>query len=524
MFVHFPPLDVRAARCSILPEPSTRTQAIDVNAGSDKTVGNASQLHPDSLRPELHDDESNASGALLRRVPSGKASDIAKKPCAEARDSPRLCKAFPSGVRVCTEEGFVSSIQRCLAARCLARSENPAFAPPAAELSAPSAEREGLTPGTYEALTQLDDRLVAELEASTIRLVRSAWLIQQPADFQMPYRQELEALEEQGESPSPLLSADEAVALVRRGRRAVAVLSHGWLSPGNPDPACARLHVVQGALGIYPHLEALFWDYSSLFQHPPNGRRTPQQNAAFGKALDVMGDLYASSIGTTVLQIAEVPPRPAQFDGAVCLFDLAEGVEEAQVLEALGGFGQIISCRLCSQPAEVRFAEHQAALAATAAAAQLSSLCAGIATLYNERSYEGRSGDAARDDRLADTGRGWCCFESAVSSEVISRLGVYPKLRAELSSLPPKMLVLSSAAPPAEQRGGGKEMLGTRVERITTSIENASSPAPATSQRSCACTKSTWIGSPWRCRRRSQPLQAAVPWSQSPRWSSQSLR
>ena len=39
----------------------------------------------------------------------------------------------------------------------------------------------------------------------------------------------------------------------------------------------------------------------------------------------------ASAIGTTVLQIPEIPVRPSEFDGALCLFDLAEGVGIAKV-------------------------------------------------------------------------------------------------------------------------------------------------------------------------------------------------
>jgi hypothetical protein len=42
--------------------------------------------------------------------------------------------------------------------------------------------------------------------------------------------------------------------------------------------------------------------YPSLFQNPPGGKRTEEQQAAMQRALLVMGDLYASAIGTTVLQ------------------------------------------------------------------------------------------------------------------------------------------------------------------------------------------------------------------------------
>jgi hypothetical protein len=41
----------------------------------------------------------------------------------------------------------------------------------------------------------------------------------------MPHRQELEAMEKSGVTPSPLLSPQEAEALLRRGQRAVGVLS-----------------------------------------------------------------------------------------------------------------------------------------------------------------------------------------------------------------------------------------------------------------------------------------------------------
>ena len=51
---------------------------------------------------------------------------------------------------------------------------------------------------------------------------------------------------------------------------------------------------------------------------------------------------------------------------------------------------------------QVRFATHEAARAARRAAAELKSICDGIDTLYNERSYDGRMGEAGRDD---DEGR-----------------------------------------------------------------------------------------------------------------------
>ena len=68
-----------------------------------------------------------------------------------------------------------------------------------------------------------------------------------------------------------------------------------------------------------------------------------------------------------------------------------------------------------------------------------------------------------------------CCFESAVSSELISRVEeAYPKMRDELERLPPKMLYLSSdaKATPVELRAEHSK-LGSRVDEVVRSIENA---------------------------------------------------
>ena len=114
----------------------------------------------------------------------------------------------------------------------------------------------------------------------------------------------------------------------------------------------------------------------------------------------------ASAIGTTVLQIKEIPVRPAEFDGAICLFGLAQGVGESEVCEQLRAFGVIVSYEAGagSTPAIARFSTHASAVAAKRAASELVDLCAGIDTLYNERSYDGRTGDEELD---ADNGRGW---------------------------------------------------------------------------------------------------------------------
>ena len=111
-----------------------------------------------------------------------------------------------------------------------------------------------------------------------------------------------------------------------------------------------------------------------------------------------MTQLYASILATTVLQIEEIPPRPAEFDGVVCLFKLKANVDENMVRAALIGFGTIESCDLSHTPAIVRFASHASAVAAKevgdaakdAGVSACPGLCEGLDTLYNETPYFSR--------------------------------------------------------------------------------------------------------------------------------------
>ena len=121
-----------------------------------------------------------------------------------------------------------------------------------------------------------------------------------------------------------------------------------WHSPGNPDPTGVKLRLLREALSIHTHIQAVFFDYASLFQvghrslsdphsrtaasrgvscamqHPPNGQRTSAQDDAFKRALELMGDVYASAVGTTVLQARaqampdQLLPRPHAWRAAMC--------------------------------------------------------------------------------------------------------------------------------------------------------------------------------------------------------------
>ena len=259
------------------------------------------------------------------------------------------------------------------------------------ELHASRTSREGCTPLPPKlrlALTELDKIVIEVLLLGAIRLLCVKWLLMQPVNFKMPNRQALEEIERSGALPSPLLSPQEAAALVRRGDRSIGALTYGWLSPGDPDPDGSRIRVLRRALmGMAIRIEALFWDFGSLYQAP----RSPGQEEAFAIALKggAMNQLYASILATTVLQIEEIPPRPAEFDGVVCLFKLSANVDENMVRAVLTRFGTIESCDLRYSPPIVRFASHASAVAAKDAGAW-PGLCEGLDTLYNETPYFSR--------------------------------------------------------------------------------------------------------------------------------------
>ena len=240
-----------------------------------------------------------------------------------------------------------------------------------------------LPPKLRQALTELDKIVIQVLMCGAIRLICVKWLLTRPDNFKMPNRQALEEIERSGASPSPLLSPREAAALVRRGDRSIGALTYGWLMSGDPDPAGSRIRVLRRALARLA-IEALFWDFGSLYQAP----RTPEQKDFFDMALKggAMNQLYASILATTVLQIEEIPPRPAVFDGVVCLFKLSSNVDENMVRAALVGFGIIESCDLSHSPPIVRFASHLSAVKAKEAGAW-AGLCEGLDTLYNETPY-----------------------------------------------------------------------------------------------------------------------------------------
>ena len=102
---------------------------------------------------------------------------------------------------------------------------------------------------------------------------QEAWLLARPDGFRLTYRQELEALERNGASPSPLLSPEEAVELIERGNRSVGALTYPWVMDSHPDPTGERLVVLRASLSPRPSMEVVNrrfpYDHPEAhFEHP----------------------------------------------------------------------------------------------------------------------------------------------------------------------------------------------------------------------------------------------------------------
>ena len=65
-----------------------------------------------------------------------------------------------------------------------------------------------------------------------------------------------------------------------------------------------------------------------------------------------------------------------------------------------------------------------------------------------------------------------CVCENDLCGELVTRLSVYPKMKEALAALPPKMIRLSSAAPPQEVTPQASD-LAARVSMVKTRLGNA---------------------------------------------------
>ena len=290
----------------------------------------------------------------------------------------------------------------------------------------------------HTALGKLDTNLAAALDRGDIVLLRVTFL---HSLAKLQYRQVLESPSwcicpwQRDANISPFLSSAEAVSLLRDSRRKIGALTYGWGSGGDPDPDAAYLRAVQTALrdASCSHIEALFWDYASLYQHPPGGRRTAEQEAAFKRALSVMADVYASPLGTTVLRHKLIPPRPVRFDGCVRIFGVPEMATEEAMRGALIVYGDVHECKRETTGAwAAMFATHEQALAASKGVPPVGAEA--IDTAYNERPY---------------SQRGWTTLETAVATEAIAQFSFMRDLGdSVLKWLPPKVLDIGGGGAP----------------------------------------------------------------------------
>ena len=258
-------------------------------------------------------------------------------------------------------------------------------------------------------LVALDDRLVAALRSGAIKLLLADFLRgDQGSASALPRilrRQDLEALE-QSTGARVFLSPSEAVEALRANARLVAALTYGWTSPDHPDLSSAYLEAVRRYLRspLGAHVVAIFWDFASLPQKP----RSKAEDGLFGEALSVMGDTYASALGTTVVRHRTVPPRPAKHDGEVVVLVEAGGALDSAgagpvLQEALAAHGELAASGARYEKAQarwrVRFATHAAAEAAVAAlgAADGAKIAGALAVFvyYNGRPY-GERGCASK--------------------------------------------------------------------------------------------------------------------------------
>ena len=80
-----------------------------------------------------------------------------------------------------------------------------------------------------------------------------------------------------------------------------------------------------------------------------------------------------------MLQIKEIPPRPTEYDGLLCLGGVPTGTNAAKIMELLQQFGEIEHCTPPEQSItvyRVKFKAHAAAERAADEAPKMKGLCA----------------------------------------------------------------------------------------------------------------------------------------------------
>ena len=150
-----------------------------------------------------------------------------------------------------------------------------------------------------------------------VRLVKMTWLIaHSKAKKVLARRQEL--------PEEAFVSVDELKQLYGEGNKdrvlPIVAISFCWLTATHPDPQGQQLAIVAAALereqvkyatagGSFKGFTEMgvFWDWVSLYQKDAEGKRTDEENLAFGYALHQTMDLWYAHQGTTVFLLTTLP-------------------------------------------------------------------------------------------------------------------------------------------------------------------------------------------------------------------------
>ena len=322
----------------------------------------------------------------------------------------------------------------------------------------PSKKRASVQLSEHKALpllVALDKPLVDALRSSAVKLI-DADRIRDGTIPKIMRRQDLERLERE-RGVRLFLSAERSIEVHGSYEREIASLTYGWDTPDGDDPTGEYLAAVRRYLlsALGEHVKGVFWDCPCLPQEP----RSASEEAVFGEALGVMALTYASVLSTTVIRHTRVPARPASLDGVVVVYGAA--VTEQDVRSGLANHGALASV---SRDEKVdrwraRFQSHAEAERAAARGQSIVNGATRLQTLHVPRPYGAR---------------GWCCEETGVATEGVARGAYFPKLKAILDRLPPKLVDIDGAAPEAaREQYGGSEGMAPRIERVRSSIRSA---------------------------------------------------
>ena len=329
--------------------------------------------------------------------------------------------------------------------------------PPAPPAPPPPKKRASVRLSEHQALpllVALDKPLVDALRSSAVKLI-DADRIRDGTITKIMRRQDLERLERE-RGVRLFLSPERSIEVHGSYEREIASLTYGWDTPDGEDPTGEYLAAVRRYLlsALGEHVKGVFWDCPCLPQEP----RSASEETVFGEALGVMALTYASVLSTTVIRHTRVPARPASLDGVVVVYGTA--VTERDVRSGLANHGALASVsRDEKERWRARFESHAEAERAAARGRSIVTGATRLQTLHVPRPY----GE-----------RGWCCEETGVATEGVARSAYFPKLKAILDRLPPKLVDIDGAAPEAaREQYGGSEGMAPRIERVRSSIRSA---------------------------------------------------